>query len=172
MTVWRADEVSLELASITAELPSERVSAACRGLIEKRLVDPLDEASATYRLTVPAPVHARERELRRRHARFVSDSIGPHVAEAEAVFGCACHDDWDLAVLLGKRLFDYLSAAGRADEKVLVLNRLGTAAEQRGDREILNFVRNELSWISGSPWEHPAAAGAEQLQLEFGLQLR
>jgi hypothetical protein len=171
MTVCRADQVPLDLAAAIANIPADRASDACRGLTEKRLADPLDAVSATYRLNRPALMHGRDQELRRRHAQLTGLWFNSSLAEAETALSWACEADWNIAVRFGKQLFTYLRAQGRTDENVLVLKKLEAAAEQRRDSATLEFARNELSWISGSPWTRGVAANAQQLQFDFAVSV-
>jgi hypothetical protein len=173
MTVCRADQLPVQLAAAIAEVPMQRAADACRGLSERRLIDPLDEASGSWRLNSAAPmIQSRELELRRRHASWVSRALATNIVEAKAAFDWACAADWETAAPLGKQIFSFLKGEGRSEEASSVLEKLQAAAVARGDSKTVEFARYELSWISGSQWIYPgAAAGVEQLGFDFGAEL-
>jgi hypothetical protein len=169
MSVCRPDQVPLNLAAAIAGVPDDRALKACDGLIEQRLIDPLDAKAATYGLNETAFSHGGDHDLRRRHAQCVMRLLDSSFAEAESGLNWACEADWSLGLSIGKQLFTRLQSQGREDESTLVLQKLEAKAEECGDLATLEYVRNELSWISGSPWRHAAAAGIEQLHLDLDV---
>jgi hypothetical protein len=171
MTVCRPDQVPLDLAAAMAEISFSEAAEICGDLVSKRLIDLLDQSSATYRLNWPAAIQDCEAELQRRHAQVMLGQVDSNPAEAKMALDWACTAGWDLAVPLGKRLFSFLRAEGRIDDASAVLGQLQVAAEQRGDPGTVEFAQYELSWISGSPWAHAATAAANAQQLRFDFSL-
>ncbi|MCC6364240.1 MAG: TIR domain-containing protein [Bryobacterales bacterium] len=174
MTVCRRDAFPLALAAEIAGLSSRAAQEVADRLAAGRWIDPLDAAGKYFR----RPEGGEAQWLRRRHAEVLDSAFGDHrqqpdqckawLAEWESAWRWAMQADWRLAASLGLRGFRFLKETDWLYEAVEVVEDLLQAAELRGDTQLEEECRYELSWIHGAQGNlRRPAGGGEQLGFDF-----
>ena len=182
MSVCRPGGFPLDLAARIAAVGPADLPQLCAHLIQRRLVDPVDDSGAWLRLGLarhaPAP-ESLENE-RRCHAEAVIDMVSGRgqdrgldprvVPEIMPAFRWASGADWKLACGLARRAFAAFRGCGRLAEGAELLIAFRDAADGRGDWQVSDECAWELSWIRGVPYRGSprAPAGEKQLSLDFG----
>jgi hypothetical protein len=150
----------LDMALRTADAEPEEARDLAAGFVSQGVLAPLDENGP--RFLVPALVRERV-ELRgdaerwaRYHALAVADLFGAQTVEQDLTaywpdllqaFGWALETDWPLACKLARRGLTWAKAQDRLAEAFEILQDWQRAAEQHGDRRVLEDCAWEQIWI-------------------------
>lgn len=179
MAVCRPGGFAVELAGEIAEVEPGGVASACARLIQRRLVDPFDQAAGRLRMSAAsraasvAVAGGSFEALRRRHAEVVHaairDGTRQNMAEVVPAFRWAAAGDWNLAGKLARQGYTYLRNHSRVAEGVELLIALREAAESREDWQVSDECSWELSWALNKPYRGADRRPIEGDQLSFNF---
>lgn len=171
MAVCSPREAPLDFAALAAGMDTNDAQIAAERLVALRLIDPVNARSGLFRISRSSSRAARAgasaQELSRRHVEALREALSLSVfPQVEPALRWALAKEWTAGVDLARRAFRFLQENRRPLEGAAIMDQLVRAAERRGDAQVAEEARWELSWLrDGTGSLRAAPTESQQLAL-------